>query len=405
MNEVPFTQNCQRIYAEINLDALRNNMECIKNRLDGKTGIIAVVKTDAYGHGALPIAREIENLDGLSGFAVATDEEAFFLRRKGIRKPVLVLGYVFPGSYEQMIEDEIRITVFRDDTLKELSAVSTQKKSPKKAKVHIKVDTGMNRIGIRPDEEGIAFVEQAFRTSGIEVEGIFTHFARADETDKSSALEQLHIFQDFLERIRERTGRDIPIKHCSNSAGILELPQAGMDAVRAGIILYGLWPSDQVSRRSAALIPVMSLYSRIIYIKEIRPGDAVSYGGCFVAEDRMRIATIPAGYGDGYPRSLSGCGYVLIHGKKAPVLGRICMDQFMVDVTDIPDAAEGDRVTLLGQDGQEEITLEQLGALSGRFNYEFACCIGKRVPRVVLKGGRIAGIYDSAGECLPFGDI
>ncbi len=405
MNEVPFTQNCQRIYAEINLDALRNNMECIKNRLDGKTGIIAVVKTDAYGHGALPIAREIENLDDLSGFAVATDEEAFFLRRKGIRKPVLVLGYVFPGSYEQMIEDEIRITVFRDDTLKELSAVSTQKKSPKKAKVHIKVDTGMNRIGIRPDEEGIAFVEQAFRTSGIEVEGIFTHFARADETDKSSALEQLHIFQDFLERIRERTGRDIPIKHCSNSAGILELPQAGMDAVRAGIILYGLWPSDQVSRRSAALIPVMSLYSRIIYIKEIRPGDAVSYGGCFVAEDRMRIATIPAGYGDGYPRSLSGCGYVLIHGKKAPVLGRICMDQFMVDVTDIPDAAEGDRVTLLGQDGQEEITLEQLGALSGRFNYEFACCIGKRVPRVVLKGGRIAGIYDSAGECLPFGDI
>lgn len=189
--------------------------------------------------------------------------------------------------------------------------------------------------------------------------------------------------------IKDRTGKEIPVKHCSNSAGIIELPGANMDVVRAGITLYGLWPSGQVRKDIVTLTPALSLYSHIVYIKEIEKGTPVSYGGTFTADKKMRIATIPVGYGDGYARGLSGKGYVLLHGKRAPVLGRVCMDQFMVDVSDIPEAAKGDKVTLIGEDGEERITMEELGDISGRFNYEFACDLGKRVPRVYTKGGKI----------------
>ncbi len=381
----------QRVYAEIDLDAIRSNMNHMKSNIAPETKMIAVVKTDGYGHGAVPIARELEPLDYMYGFAVATAEEALSLRQSGITKPVLILGYTFPYSYEQLIQEEVRMTVFRHDTLKQLSAAVenlAQRGIHKKARVHIKVDTGMSRIGVRPDEDGLLFVEKAFQSSGVEVEGIFTHFARADEENKEYAKGQLKLFCEFLRAVKEKTGREIPVKHCSNSAGIIELPEANMDVVRAGITLYGLWPSEQVRRDIVALTPALSLYSHIVYIKEIQAGTPVSYGGTYVAEHKMRIATIPVGYGDGYARGLSGKGSVLVHGKRAPILGRVCMDQFMVDVSEIPEAQEGDKVTLIGEDGREQITMEELGELSGRFNYEFACCLESRIPRVYTKGGK-----------------
>jgi alanine racemase len=219
------------------------------------------------------------------------------------------------------------------------------------------------------------------------IEGIFTHFARADERDKTSANAQMAAFLQMTELLGER-GVHIPLRHCSNSAGILDLPQANLDLVRAGITLYGLHPSEEVGLERMDMRPALSLKSRIVHVKELPEGSPISYGGTFVTSRRSRIATIPVGYGDGYARGLSGKGSVLIRGRRAPICGRVCMDQFMVDVTDIPGAAPGDAVTLIGTDGAETITLEELGAISGRFNYEFACGLGKRIPRVFVKGGR-----------------
>lgn len=391
----------QRVYARIDLDAVRSNMEHMKENLSPKTKILGVIKTDGYGHGAIPIAKELEPLEYVYGFATATAEEAFILRRNGVKKPILILGYTFPYSYERLVREEIRICVFREDTLAQLSKTVSdlaEKGVLKKAKVHIKVDTGMSRIGVSADLKGLAFVEKAFETKGLEVEGIFTHFARADEADKKAAENQLKKFEGFLALIKDKTGREIPVKHCSNSAGIVELPRANMDVVRAGITLYGLWPSNQVRKDIVSLTPVLSLYSHIVYIKEIQEGTPVSYGGTFTAKHKMRIATIPVGYGDGYARGLSNKGWVLVHGKKAPVIGRVCMDQFMIDVTKIPEAVEGDKVTLIGQEGEERITMEELGELSGRFNYEFACGLGKRVPRVYTKGGQILCTKDDTAD-------
>ena len=332
----------KRVYAQIDLDAVRENVEQMKEHIDSDTKIFAVIKTDGYGHGAIPIAEMLDSFDYMQGFAVATAEEAIILKNAGIQKPILILGYTFPYSYRELILQDVRLTVFRKDTLEQLAETVKQLKAEGKdckAKVHIKVDTGMSRIGIRPDEEGLSFVEEVFQTEGIEVEGIFTHFARADEEDKTEAYRQLKRFQYFLQMTEDK-GYRIPIKHCANSAAIIEMPDAHMDAVRAGIILYGLWPSDEVSKEVLDLKPALSLYSHIVYIKEIEAGTQVSYGGTYVAGEKRRIATIPVGYGDGYPRSLSGIGHVLIRGKKAPILGRVCMDQFMVDVTEIGEACE-----------------------------------------------------------------
>ena len=385
------TDKFQRIWAEVDLDAIRQNAENMIAHLTQGTKMMAVIKADGYGHGAVPVAQELEPLEKIAGFAVATAEEGFELRDAGIQKPILVLGYTFPYSYERMIREEIRFTLFRRDTLKALSEMSmalADKGIYKNAIVHIKADTGMSRIGIRPDGEGLSFVKEAFKTEGILVEGIFTHMARADEADKSAAKKQIAIFEDFLRWAEAETGRRIPVRHCANSAGILELPESFFDMVRAGIALYGLWPSGEMRRDGLKLTPALSLYSTIVYVKEIGPGTEVSYGGTFTAGKRMRIATVPVGYADGYPRGLSGKGYVLVCGKKAPILGRVCMDQFMIDVTDIPKAFEGEKVTLIGRDTEEQITMELLGDLSGRFHYEFACDIGKRVPRIYIKEGR-----------------
>lgn len=385
-------ENYQRVCAVIDLDAVCYNMEHMHRNLSPGTKMMGVIKTDGYGHGALPIGRELEKMDYVFGYAVATAEEAMILHYGGLRKPILILGYTFPYCYEELIQNDVRFTVFRPDTVEELSRCALQ--LGKCAKVHIKVDTGMTRVGIMPDDTGLAFVDNILHTEGIEIEGMFTHFAGADETDKSSAREQLGKIRNFMERTERELHCHIPVKHCSNSAGIVELPEANMDMVRAGITLYGLWPSAEVKRDIVSLKPVLSLRSHIVYIKDVEAGTPVSYGGTYVTPKRMRIATIPVGYGDGYPRGLSGKGYVLIHGKKAPILGRVCMDQFMVSVDDIPEAAEGDDVTLIGTDGDLIITMEELGDLSGRFNYELACDLGKRIPRVYIKNGQITATKD-----------
>ena len=385
-------ESYQRVWAEVDLDAIWENMVHMKENIAEKTKILAVIKTDGYGHGGVPIAKMLEQLDFMFGYAAATYEEAHVLREAGVKKPILILGYTFPYCYEELIREEIRPAVYRRDTVEELAAAAA--KVGKKAKVHIKVDTGMGRIGITPDEEGLEFVRFLIEHPELEVEGIFTHFAKSDETDKTSANHQLELFQDFIKKIQTELGITIPVKHCANSAAILEMPQANMDMVRAGITTYGLYPSEEVSKDIVPLRAAMSLYSHIVYCKTIHAGQSVSYGGLFTAQKDTRVATIPVGYGDGYPRSLSGKGYVLIRGKKAPILGRVCMDQFMVDISEIPGVMEGDKVTLLGVDGTERITAEELGELSGRFNYEFVCDLGKRIPRVYRQHGEITEVRD-----------
>lgn len=385
-------ESYQRVWAEVDLDAIWENMVHMKENIAEKTKILAVIKTDGYGHGGVPIAKMLEQLDFMFGYAAATYEEAHVLREAGVKKPILILGYTFPYCYEELIREEIRPAVYRRDTVEELVAAAA--KVGQKAKVHIKVDTGMGRIGITPDEEGLEFVRFLMGHPELEVEGIFTHFAKSDEEDKTSANHQLALFQIFIDRIQTELGLTIPVKHCSNSAAILEMPQANMDMVRAGITTYGLYPSEEVRKDIVPLRAAMSLYSHIVYCKTIHAGQSVSYGGLFTAQKDTRVATIPVGYGDGYPRSLSGKGYVLIRGKKAPILGRVCMDQFMVDISEIPGVMEGDKVTLLGVDGTERITAEELGELSGRFNYEFVCDLGKRIPRVYRQHGEITEVRD-----------
>ena len=385
-------ESYQRVWAEVDLDAIWENMVHMKENIAENTKILAVIKTDGYGHGGVPIAKMLEQLDFMFGYAAATYEEAHVLREAGVKKPILILGYTFPYCYEELIREEIRPAVYRRDTVEELAAAAAN--VGQKAKVHIKVDTGMGRIGITPDEEGLEFVRFLMGHPELEVEGIFTHFAKSDEEDKTSANHQLALFQNFIDRIQTELGLTIPVKHCSNSAAILEMPQANMDMVRAGITTYGLYPSEEVRKDIVPLRAAMSLYSHIVYCKTIHSGQSVSYGGLFTAQKDTRVATIPVGYGDGYPRSLSGRGYVLIHGKRAPILGRVCMDQFMVDISEIPEAMDGDKVTLLGMDGTERITAEELGELSGRFNYEFVCDLGKRIPRVYIQHGEITEVRD-----------
>lgn len=371
-----------RIYAEIDMDAIAENFRMMRENIRPETKMIAVIKTDGYGHGAVPIAQMVEKETYIWGYAVATVPEALVLRRHAIQKPILILGYTFEEDYEDLIHHEIRPVVFKTDMAKQMSEAAVRLN--RTLYIHIGLDTGMSRIGFPDNDESIKAIQEIAALPGLSIEGMFTHFARADELDKSAAGKQFERYMVFANKL-ERAGVSIPLKHVSNSAALMELPQMNLDIVRAGISIYGIYPSDEVSRESIRLIPAMSLHSRIVYIKEISPGTEVSYGGTFVAEHPMRIATIPVGYGDGYPRMLSGKGSVLIRGKRAKILGRVCMDQFMVDVTDIPEARELDEVILLGEQRGEKITVYELGALCGRFPYEFVCDIGKRVPRIYTR--------------------
>ena len=388
----------KRVYARVDLDAIVSNIEKMKERLSEDTRIAVVIKADGYGHGSLPIAMELSDIPYIWGFCVATCEEALELRMHGIKKPILILGYSFSENYDKLIKNDIRPTIFTYEMAREYSDAAVR--LGRDVKVHIKIDTGMGRIGFFPDENAAAEIKRIFELPGLLPEGIFTHFARADESDLSATDEQYDRFLHMIE-LCEAQGVRFDIRHCSNSAGILAYKKGNLDMVRAGITTYGLWPSDEVSH-DIGLRPALSLYSHVVYVKDIEAGQALSYGGTFVAERPMRIATIPVGYADGYSRGLSNKGYVLIHGKKAQILGRVCMDQFMVDVTDIPDVAVRDKVTLIGADGDMRITMEEVGDLSGRFNYEFVCDLGMRIPRLYYRDGELSAekVYSSVDRKL-----
>ena len=371
--------SAERICAYINLDNAVKNMDGFKSIIKPDTKIMAVIKADGYGHGAVKIAHKLKDLPYLAGFAVATAEEAFELREAGITNPILILGYTFKEDYERLIELDVRMATFTDDMLSEIAEAA--RKINKKALVHVKLDTGMSRIGIQPNDDGFEFVRRVATCEDVELEGMFTHLARADEYDKTKANAQIEKYNNFVSRLDD-AGINIPIKHVSNSASILELNHANLDMVRAGITLYGLWPSNEVSKDIIPLYPMMKLVSHISFVKELDEGREISYGGTYVVKEPRKIATVPCGYADGIPRGLSNKGYVLVHGKKAPITGRVCMDQFMIDVTDIPDVNVRDEVVIIGTQGDEIITAEEVGDISGRFNYELVCDISKRVPRV-----------------------
>ena len=375
-----------RVCAEIDLDAIAYNMEQMRKRIGGDAKLIAVVKTDGYGHGAVPIAEMFEEFSYVWGYAVACLEEAVELREHGIKKPVLVLGCVFPDQYEDMLYYDIRPAVYTEEMAGAIS--ETAVRLGKTANLHIKIDTGMGRIGFPVCEESADIIERISHLPNVRLEGMFTHFAKADETDKSYTMTQHERFMWMKDQLEKR---NIFIRYydCDNSAGIIDFPDMKHDLARAGISTYGMYPSDEVNKESVDLKPALRLISHVTFVKDVDAGTPISYGGTFIAPDKMRVATIPVGYGDGYPRSLSNKGYVLIHGKRARILGRVCMDQFMVDVTDIPDAGFMDQVTLIGEDGEDRITVEDLAELSGRFNYEFVCCLGKRIPRIYKRGGEI----------------
>lgn len=380
-----------RICAQIDLSAIEHNLEEMHKKIHPDTKMIAVIKADGYGHGASQIAAVIENKEYLWGFAVATPEEGFALRKQGIVKPIMLLGFAFPEHYREMIQKEIRICVFKKETALLVNQYANELGMT--AKIHLAVDTGMSRIGFQMNEESLDTIEEISKLESIQMEGIFTHFAKADEETTEPIQKPL---QDFRWFIQELENRNISIlyHHCSNSAALIRYPDANLDLVRAGISLYGLYPSDEMEQDTILLKPAMRIVSKISYIKEVPAGTEVSYGGTFSADRPMRIATIPVGYADGYPRQLSNKGYVLIKGKKAPILGRICMDQFMADVTNIPEACEYDIVTLAGADGDEILSIEELGRESGRFHYEFICNITKRVPRNYYYKGELIGQTD-----------
>ena len=387
-------RHTRRVYAKVDLEAIASNMKAMKALLPEQTGMLGVVKADAYGHGAVPVARAIEPY--VSGFAAATAEEAVQLRKAGLKGLILVLGVPFPEDFEDLIRWEIRPAVFEWEQAEALSrlALLCHRVLP----IHLAVDTGMSRIGMKPGEEALELVKRVSCLKGIRIEGIFTHFSRADEKDLSCTEEQLNAFEAFDRQLREQ-GIRIPLRHCSNSAAIVGgLSSNQLELCRAGIALYGLYPSGEVRKDLAALTPALELISCVSCLRDIGPGTAVSYGGTFVADRPMRIATIPVGYGDGYPRSLSGKGAVLIHGQRAPILGRICMDQFMVDVSHIPDVRNFDEAVLLGFQGGEHISAEEIAEASGGFHYEILCGLSKRIPRVYIREGKAVEIRDYFDE-------
>lgn len=387
--------NLMRVCAEINLDAVCHNVAQVQKKVGGEVKVMVVVKTNGYGHGAVPLAEALARRNHVYGFAVATAAEGVELRRHGITQPILVLGYSFEDQYHAIVEYNLTQTVFQLETARVLSDLAALK--GKKAAVHIKVDTGMGRIGFRPVEQSVELVKEICSLPGLSVEGVFTHFACADEADKTSANQQEEKFVAFLKML-EQAGVQIPLQHVCNSAAIIDFDDRYFNLVRSGIMTYGLYPSEEVCKNAVALIPALALKSHVAFVKTIQAGESVSYGSDYTAEEERVIATIPVGYGDGYPRRLSGKGRVLIHGQPAPIIGRICMDQFMVDVSGIPGVRQNDPVVLVGEMGENVISVEELAELAGSFHYEFICNINQRVPRVYLEAGKEPKVVDLLEE-------
>lgn len=367
-----------RCYAEISLEAIGHNIREVKKRLPEGVKLLGVVKANAYGHGAVPVASYLENQ--VDYFATATIEEAVELRENGISAPILILGYVSPSQYGDLVEYDITQTI--DSYAQALALEKEAARQNRKAKAHLAVDTGMTRIGFQVTEHDADEATKIADLPHIELEGMFTHFSCADQEDKTYCSMQMEKYDKMTALLAER-GVTIPLRHICNSAGIMEFDDHRFEMVRSGIITYGIYPSEEVKKERLDLIPALSWKSHVIHVKEVGPGIGVSYGATYVTEKPMtRIATVSAGYADGYPRALSNQGCVLIHGKKAPIIGRICMDQMMVDVTDIPDVQVEDVVTLVGTDGDETITIEEIANPAARFDYEMLCDISSRVTRV-----------------------
>ena len=367
-----------RCYAEISLEAIGHNIREVKKRLPEGVKLLGVVKANAYGHGAVPVASYLENQ--VDYFATATIEEAVELRENGISAPILILGYVSPSQYGDLVEYDITQTI--DSYAQALALEKEAARQNRKAKAHLAVDTGMTRIGFQVTEHDADEAAKIADLPHIELEGMFTHFSCADQEDKTYCSMQMEKYDKMTALLAER-GVTIPLRHICNSAGIMEFDDHRFEMVRSGIITYGIYPPEEVKKERLDLIPALSWKSHVIHVKEVGPGIGVSYGATYVTEKPMtRIATVSAGYADGYPRALSNQGCVLIHGKKAPIIGRICMDQMMVDVTDIPDVQVEDVVTLVGTDGDETITIEEIANPAARFDYEMLCDISSRVTRV-----------------------
>ncbi len=365
-------------YIRIDLDAILENFRAVRNRAG--TDVMAVIKANAYGHGAIPVAQLLE--PECAFFGVSSVAEALELRRAGIEKPILILSPTDLNAFDVLVKEDIRPTIFTYDQARKLSAEA--QKQGKTALFHIAVDTGMGRIGFQVTEEAADICAKIAKLPHITAEGLFSHFATADEKDQTKTQKQAALFAEFDRMLKDR-GVEIALRHLDNSAGVIGYG-SHYEMVRAGIILYGLYPSEEVCKEHLPLKPAMCWHSWVAHVKPMKLGSQISYGGTYTVEKPMRVATIPAGYADGYRRSLSGRFYVLIRGKRAPILGRVCMDQFMVDVTDIDGVQEGDRVVLMGADGDESISCEALAQAAGSFNYEQICDISYRVSRVYCKG-------------------
>ena len=376
-----------RVRADVDLDAIHHNLSLAKSVINKDTQLMAVIKADGYGHGANQIAKYCD--DVIDRYAVAIPEEGIDLRKAGFTKPINLLGYTHPTQYEDVINYDLIPAIFTLDMAKTLSQKALSMN--KTVKIHIKLDTGMSRIGFADNEKSVDVIKEISLLPNLEVDGIFSHFARADEKDKSVARSQFERFTNFVNKLKSK-GLKIPNCHISNSAAIMELSDMNLQIVRSGIITYGLYPSEEMDKENFKIIPAMELKSQVSFVKTLKAGTPVGYGGTYVTDKETVIATIPVGYADGYPRSLSNKGRVIIKGQSAPIVGRVCMDQFMVDVTCIEGVKQGDEVTLMGKEGEEFISCEELSGLAGSFNYEFVCDISKRVPRVYYKDGKIVDV-------------
>ena len=378
------------VWAEIDLDILANNMRNIK-KLAGDKEVMAIVKADAYGHGALDVAPcLLEN--GASKLAVAMLTEAIELRNNNITAPIMILGYTPIYLGEELIKYNIEQTIYDLNYAKELSNLAI--KLNKKAKVHIALDTGMGRIGFLPTDESFNAICEICNLPGLNVIGIFTHFSSSDEKNKEYTQYQFNQIYNFIERL-EINEINIPLKHASNSAAIIDLPNTYLDAVRAGIILYGYYPSDEVKKDNLSIKPALTLKAKIAHVKELDSGMYISYNRTFKTSRKSKIATIPIGYADGYIRTLKHEAKVIVNGQLAPIVGNICMDQFMIDVTDIDNVKSGDEVILLGESNEVKFNADDLAKCMNSINYEVLCLLKNRVPRAYIKNGKIIHVKNN----------
>ena len=372
-------------YARIDLDAIGENFRAIREKAGA--AVMAVVKADAYGHGAVPVAKMLEGQCAF--FGVSSVAEALELVRAGITTPILLLGHTLPELFPVVVENGLRSGIFTEEDAQALSAEAVRQ--GKIVPIHFVVDTGMSRIGFQATRESAEACVRIAQLPGLKAEGLFSHFATADEEDLTRTRQQAETFAAFDAMLRDM-GLEIPLRHLDNSAGIMRFG-CHCEMVRAGIVLYGLYPSGEVDPALLKLRPAMSWHAKVSHVKWLEPGREISYGGTFVTQKPTRVATVSVGYADGYRRNLSGRFYVLIRGQRAPILGRVCMDQLMVDVTGIPGVETGDEVTLMGAQGGQVITAEALAEAAGSFNYEQICDLSRRVTRVFVKDGKeIAGV-------------